>query len=117
MDDIDKLRELVKRDRRYPLEAYLFVLEALDFTLKKIGTRRHVSGRELLEGIKEYARSQFGGLAKMVFDQWKIERTEDFGEIVFNLVNEGLMSKTPQDTKEDFKDGYDFSEVFDINEP
>jgi uncharacterized repeat protein (TIGR04138 family) len=115
MNDLDKLREIVKRDKRYQLEAYIFVLEALEYTLKKIGTRRHVSGKELLEGIKEVAKDRFGGLAKMVFERLGIYTTEDFGEIVFNLVDEGLMTKTEKDSKEDFKNVYNFSEVFDIN--
>lgn len=111
----DPLRDLVRRDHRYALNAYLFVFEALDFTIQRMGENRHVTGQELLVGIRDYAKQQFGYLARMVFPQWGIRATDDFGEIVFNLVNAGLMGKTETDTKEDFKNGYDFEEVFTLD--
>lgn len=113
--NIETLQELVKNDKRYPIQAYFFVFEALDFTIKKIGERRHITGKELLEGIKDYSLQEFGGLAKMVFNQWGIKKTEDFGEIVFSLVEAGLMSRTETDSREDFKDGYNFDEVFSMD--
>jgi len=73
---------------------------------------RHVTGKELLEGIREYALKQFGPLAMFVLNEWGIHRTEDFGEIVFNMVDAGLLLKTKDDKKEDFANGYDFEEVF-----
>lgn len=111
----DPLRDIVKRDGRYAINAYLFVFESLDFTLQKLGARRHVNGQELLIGIRDYAKQQFGYLAQMVFREWGIRSTADFGEIVFNLVDAGLMGKTDTDTREDFKNGYDFSEVFTLD--
>lgn len=106
------IRNVVEKDPRYPFEAYRFLFEALDFTVKKLGEKRHICGRELLEGIRELAVEQFGGLARMVLDGWNVRRTEDFGEMVFNLVDEGLMGKTEQDSKDDFRNGYDFDEAF-----
>ena len=112
----DLLRDLVARDPRYRPDAYRFVFEALDYTLKSRGrTGGHVSGRELLEGIRDFALDQFGGLAGLVFDQWGIRCTGDFGEIVFNLVEAGLMGKTDSDSREDFRNVYEFQVVFRVD--
>lgn len=107
-----EIKKLLERDARYRLEAYRFIFEALEFTLNKIGEKRHVSGQELLQGVREYALQEFGMLAKMVFNRWGVTRTEDFGELVFNLVEAGLMGKTDTDTRADFRDGFDFEEAF-----
>lgn len=80
-----------KADHRYAREAYDFVMEALEHTQVKLEKRRHVSGQELLEGIREYGIQQFGALTRTVFEHWGVRRTGDFGEIVFNLVNTGLL--------------------------
>jgi uncharacterized repeat protein (TIGR04138 family) len=112
----DLLRDLVARDPRYRPDAYRFVFEALDYTLKSIGRQAgHVSGRELLEGIRDCALEQFGGLAGLVLDQWGVRATQDFGEIVFNLVEAGLMGKTETDSREDFRNVYDFRDVFRVD--
>ncbi len=103
---------ILRKDRRYAVEAYRFVFEALDHTIRKLGERRHVSGQELLEGIRDLALELFGPLGKTVFNAWGIHRTEDFGEIVFNLVEAELMSKNDKDTRGDFEDGFDFNAVF-----
>lgn len=112
----DLLRDLVARDPRYRPDAYRFVFESLDYTLKSLErTGGHVSGRELLEGIRDFALDQFGGLAGLVFDQWGVRCTGDFGEIVFNLVEAGLMGKTESDSREDFRDVYEFRDVFRVD--
>jgi uncharacterized repeat protein (TIGR04138 family) len=112
----DVLRDLVAKDPRFRPDAYRFVFEALDYTLKALGREGgHVSGRELLEGIRDFALEQFGGLAGLVFDQWGVRTTADVGEIVFNLVEAGLMGKTKTDSREDFRDVYDFRDVFRID--
>jgi uncharacterized repeat protein (TIGR04138 family) len=72
-----------------------------------------VNGRELLDGIRECAHEQFAPLAKLVLNHWGVERTEDFGEIVFNLVEIGLLNRRPDDTRLDFADGYDFAQAFE----
>lgn len=105
------------KDPRYDRQAYLFVREALDFTQKKIskenrGRIRHVSGQELLEGIRDYALSQFGPMAMMVLQEWGVNACEDFGDIVFNMVDIGLLAKTANDSRADFGGGYDFYEAF-----
>lgn len=109
--------DLVKKDPRYNPDAYFFLVEALDVTVKDIRKNqpdhgRHVTGKELLNGIKEYALDEFGPMAFTVFSEWGIHKTDDFGEIVFNLVEAGRLGKTESDSREDFKGGFDFQEAF-----
>jgi uncharacterized repeat protein (TIGR04138 family) len=117
------VQRIVEKDPRYQRDAYLFIREALAHTQKSlgrtnrdpartIGTERHVSGKELLQGIREYSLAQFGPMTVSLFGQWGIHRTEDFGELVFNLVEHDLLRKTEKDTREDFRGGYDFAEAF-----
>jgi uncharacterized repeat protein (TIGR04138 family) len=111
------LEAITKRDPRYHRSAYLFLREALDFTQKKHSKNskialRHVTGQELLEGVRDYALAQFGPMTMDVFAEWGLKTGEDFGEIVFNLVENGLLSKTEKDSREDFKGGYDFYQAF-----
>ncbi len=126
------LMEVIQRDPRYAYEAYEFLFHALHHTQKMLGReppqpaegetesesqpppadqRHHVSGRELVLGVRELALREFGLMARTVFSQWGIERTDDFGEMVFNLVEAGLMSKTDQDTREDFRAVYDLDQA------
>jgi len=106
------LLDLEHKHGRYRANAYRFTLDAVHFTVQSLGEIRHVSGEELLEGIRRLALTRFGPLAKTVFEQWGIIRTEDFGAIVFQLVDEGLLGKTEQDKLSDFARGYDFTEAF-----
>jgi uncharacterized repeat protein (TIGR04138 family) len=108
---------ILAKDPRYQRDAYLFVKDALDHTQKLVikenkGELRHVSGQELLRGIREYALTQFGPMTQMVFAEWGITCCEDFGEIVFNMVEIGLLGKTETDSREDFANGYDFDDAF-----
>ncbi len=107
------IREIVRKDPRFPPQAYLFLFEALEYTLSRLNTRRHVSGPELLEGVREYALDSFGFLARTVFYEWGITSTEHIGEIVFNLVNADLLMRNENDSLADFRDGFDFEEAFD----
>ena len=106
------IEQLAEQSGKYKKEAYLFVFEALDYTLRKLQERRHVTGRELSYGISAYAKAEYGPMAKTVFEYWGITRTEDFGRIVFDLVEAGLMSKTDSDCIDDFKNIYDFEDEF-----
>ena len=114
----DRIVQVRRRDRRFARNAYEFVLDALDHTMvelgrdEKAGEARHVGGRELLNGIRALAAEQFGPMGSLVFSRWGIRSTEDFGEIVFNLVEAGLLSRRPEDSRFDFADGYDFEEAF-----
>jgi uncharacterized repeat protein (TIGR04138 family) len=102
--------DILRKDPRFPVAAYVFVMDALGYTVHRIGKRRHVSGRELLGGIRDYALDSYGPLARHVFDAWGIRRTVDFGRIVFNLVDNGVLSKTDDDQLEDFADVAGFFE-------
>jgi uncharacterized repeat protein (TIGR04138 family) len=110
--------ELIQaKDPRYQRDAYLFVREALDYTQKNIGKDnkgriRHVTGQELLEGIRDFALAQFGPMTLTVLEEWGIRACSDFGEIVFNMVEIGLLAKTDKDNRTDFAEGYDFFEAF-----
>jgi len=106
------LQEAVAKDPRYKPEAYIFVHDALGHTWARLDERRHVTGRELLEGIKDLALKRYGRMAKAVLNSWGVKTTDDFGAIVFSLVDAGLLSKTEEDRVEDFHDVYDFDEVF-----
>ncbi|MEI6892488.1 MAG: Minf_1886 family protein, partial [Pontiella sp.] len=83
-------------------------------TVKHLDTMRHVSGQELLEGMREYALKEYGPVTKRVLSEWGINECVDFGNIVFNLIDEGLLGKTEEDTLEDFMGGYDFHAAFII---
>jgi len=105
------------KDTRYHRDAYYFVREALDFTQKNVakdarGRVRHVSGQELLAGIREFTLQQFGPMAKTVLEEWGIKSCEDFGEIVFNMIEVEWLAKTAKDSRADFAGGYTFDEAF-----
>jgi len=107
------IRKIVRQDGRYRPQAYYFVFDALDYTITRLRKVRHVTGRELLEGVREYATENFGFLARTVLAEWGVQSTGDFGEIVFNLVEAGLLSRTDNDTRADFVDVFDFGEALD----
>jgi len=108
---------ILAKDPRFQREAYSFVKEALDHTQKAIkkqnrGRVRHVSGQELLEGIREFALAQYGPMAITLLEEWGIHNSRDFGEIVFNMVDVGWLAKTDKDSRADFEGGYDLFEAF-----
>jgi uncharacterized repeat protein (TIGR04138 family) len=118
---------IVQKDRRYAIDAYFFVFEALAYAQKvlKFGAahcddetavpepraERHVTGQELCEALRLFALEQFGYMAKCVLNSWGLYSTGDFGEIVFNLIRAGQMRKTPEDRREDFDDHFDFDSL------
>jgi len=127
------IAQLAKEDKRYKLDAYLFLFEALHFAQEELRmgrdapseplpgetpektenpVGRHVTGQELCEAIRQYALRQYGYMAKTVLNSWGVYSTRDFGEIVYNLIKIGQMRKTPEDRIEDFDDVYDFQTVF-----
>ena len=113
----DAVGQIVKKDPRYDVQAYIFLREALDYSIKllnkpKDGPGRHVSGQELIEGIRQHALQEFGPMAMTVLGAWGIRRCEDFGELVFNLVSAGVLGKTDADRREDFAGGYEFDVAF-----
>ena len=114
----EAVEQIVAKDARYEREAYFFVREALDHTQRMIGKApkkheiRHVSGQELLNGIREYALQQFGPMTLTVLEAWGVKCCEDFGELVFNMVETRLLARTERDSRDDFKNGYDFHAAF-----
>jgi|GEM_PF-98552 len=119
--DFPEIIELIyKEDTRYAKKAYDFVRLGLDYTVKELRKRDpkravksiHVSGPELLQGMRAYALDQFGPLAQTVLSDWGITRCRDFGAIVYNLIEYNVFSKTPDDRLEDFVDLYSFDEAF-----
>ena len=109
----DIIEQIYERDTRYRHEAYLFVMESLSFTQKKYKRYRHVTGEELLEGMKELLLNKFGPMTISVLNHWGIRATEDFGNIVFNLVDNRVLSKTDDDNIDHFRNRYSFEEVFE----
>ena len=119
--DFPEIIDLIyKEDSRYAKRAYDFVRQGLDHTVKEIrkqdpkraGRSFHVSGPELLEGMRVYALEQFGPMARTVLEEWGIKRCHDFGAIVFNLIEYNVFSKTDQDRVEDFSEVYTFEDAF-----
>lgn len=114
---LEIINKICEKDSRYPVEAYLFVRQALDTTVKaldkpKEGPGRHVTGQELLEGIRLFTLQEFGPMSLTVLNTWGISNTDDFGNIVFNLVESGILGSTAEDSKADFSAGYDFDDAF-----
>ena|SRR5437899_10691730 len=120
-----KLAEVVQRNPKYAYEAYEFVFQGLNYAQKLLGRepprekpdqedaeqKYHVSGPEWLEGIRGLALREFGLMARTVFHMWGVERTDDFGEIVFTLIDAGLVSKNSEDRREDFCGVFDLDEA------
>ena len=118
----DELAGVLARDPRYSIHAYAFVFEALEYTKKQkkrvqaktrpkvrqTSKMRHVTGRELCEGVRLLALAQYGLMAMTVLNQWGIRATSDLGEIVFNLIASGDLEKSPSDSLADFNNVYDF---------
>lgn len=114
IDKDERILAVVRRHGRYTADAYAFVFEALEYVLRKRGgPRRHVSGPEIMEGVRALALESFGFLARDVLARWGVTRTDDFGEIVFHLIADDLLQKTADDRKDDFAGLFDFAEVFD----
>ncbi len=114
-----RITELAASDRRYEPEAYHFVFQALDFVLEQDGesrgdqSDRHIAATDLLSGLRDFALAQYGPMARLVLERWGLYATEDFGEIVFGLVDCQLLNKQDSDRKSDFRDGFDFHDAFD----
>ncbi|MEX2582627.1 MAG: Minf_1886 family protein [Gemmatimonadota bacterium] len=111
---IDRLR------RRYPSyheTAYLFILSSLHFTIERLGEPRHITGNELAEGCRDLALQRWGLMARSVLEYWGISGTRDLGEIVFALVDLGVLVKQDDDTIDSFDEVFDFEEVFETSYP
>jgi uncharacterized repeat protein (TIGR04138 family) len=110
------LEKILKRDKRYHRDAYLFLRDALEHTRKQLGKDKkgpkHVSVQELLNGIREYALEQYGPMAITLFEEWGVVSCQDFGEIVFIMVEYNVLAKTERDSRADFENAYTFDDAF-----
>ncbi|MBI4410682.1 MAG: hypothetical protein HY561_13300 [Gemmatimonadetes bacterium] len=111
---MDRLRE---RHPRFHETCYFFVLSALHYVLERLPEPRHISGRELAEGVRDLAIERFGPMARTVLEYWGVQSTADLGEMVFALVDAGILLKQEGDAPEDFRDVFDFEEAFERNYP
>ena len=138
-EEIYALHRLLRRDTRYPLDAYVFVREALSYASNVLNlgsesppmeqevqldlespheeleplTERHLTGQELCDAIRLYALNEFGFMARLVLEKWGITKTQHFGDIVYNMIEVGLMKKSPKDSRSHFDDVYEFADVFE----
>lgn len=110
---LSKIEKILVRHSQYKLEAYHFLLAALHHTVSQLSKPRHVSGKELLGGIRDFALEQYGPMSRTVLNYWGIHETVDFGRIVFALVEANILRKQPEDKLEDFENIFDFKDAFD----
>ena len=111
------LQDLQDRNPRFHGKAYLFLLSSLHFVLEEMEEPRHISGPELAHGVRKLALSKYGPMARTVLEHWGIHCTDDLGEIVFAMVDGGVLTKRDEDRMEDFRNLYDFEEVFERDYP
>ncbi len=109
----ESIEKMVARDRRYPASAYLLVFEGLEHALALLPVRRHVAPAELLDGIRHRSLENWGMLARVVLESWNVQSAGDVGDMVFNLVEAGLLVASDEDTRADFEDALDFDRAFD----
>jgi uncharacterized repeat protein (TIGR04138 family) len=111
---MDRIRA---REPRYREGAYLFVLAALEYSQSRLTDRRHISGAELAAAVRELAIARFGVTARLVLEHWGVSSTSDIGDIVFTLVDLGMLLSQPNDTREEFFGLFDFAEAFEREYP
>ena len=100
------------RESRFDERAYLFVLGALEFCQQRLDERRHISGRELALACRDLALEKFGVMAGLVLEHWGVRSSADLGDVVFTLVDLGLLMSQPTDSREEFADVFDFDQAF-----
>lgn len=112
----ETIGKIIKNDPRYTPEAYEFMSNAVAFTAHKLKrlskVNRHITGKELLEGVKDYALQEFGPMSGEILKSWGLKDSLSIGHVVFNMVDNKLLGKNDRDSIEDFKDGFDFDETF-----
>lgn len=110
------VENILERDKRFDGGAYFLLKDALDFTLKRnreeSGEERHVSGKELIFGFRDFALQEFGPMSHTLLGEWGVRTCADVGDMVFQLIEEGMFGKQDSDTREDFHNHYDFDEAF-----
>jgi len=101
------------REKRFTEHAYLFVLSALEYCQARLTDRRHINGRELSLGCRDLALERYGVLARLVLEHWGVRCTADLGDVVFTLVDLGLLISLPNDSRDEFAEVFDFEEAFE----
>jgi uncharacterized repeat protein (TIGR04138 family) len=105
------IANVARRRGEFRAEAYFFTLDALHSSVEELSVRRHLSGPELLQGVVRLANERFGGEAAEILNGWGISSTRDFGVIVYDLIEAGILSKTDDDQLEDFEEVFDLSDA------
>ncbi|MCG3178993.1 MAG: hypothetical protein BIFFINMI_01323 [Phycisphaerae bacterium] len=119
MPEQKSIEDILLANGHYPPEAFAFVQRGLAWTVEQLGRsekpegERHVSGQELSRGLCNFALHEWGLLARTVLESWNVRRTDDFGKIVFYLIENSLMQKQPEDSIEDFHAVYEFLPAMD----
>jgi uncharacterized repeat protein (TIGR04138 family) len=113
-DDLDRLEE---RHPQFDARAYGFVLRALDVVIRSLADARHISGRELSAGVRDLALEEFGILARSVLEHWGVRSSDDIGQVVFAMIDQGILVRDEGDELGDFSDAFDFVEAFEVNYP
>jgi uncharacterized repeat protein (TIGR04138 family) len=108
---------ILLKEKRFHEQAYLFLLAALEYCQARLPERRHISGRELAEAFRDLARERYGVMARMVLEHWGIRTSDDIGDVVFTLVDLGLLVTAPGDTRDDFVGVFDFADAFEADYP
>ena len=111
---MDRIRA---REPRFHEGAYLFVLSALEYSQARLAERRHICGRELARACRDLALERYGVMARLVLEHWGVRSTADIGDIVFTLVDLGLLISQPNDTREEFVGVFDFDQEFEREYP
>lgn len=135
-DDSFSIYQVVNQDPRYPVEAYWFIRDALAYAADsmELGSQtygdpecdletathrarreRHLSGQQYCEAIRRYALNQYGYMSKVVLNNWNMDTTSCFGDIVFNMISVGILKKSSRDKRSHFDDVYQFNEVFEAD--
>lgn len=105
------------RESRFDERAYLFVLGALEYCQSRLTERRHITGKELSIACRDLALERYGVMAGSVLEHWGVRTSGDLGDIVFTLVDLGLLISQPGDTREDFVEVFDFGQAFEREYP
>jgi uncharacterized repeat protein (TIGR04138 family) len=118
-DKPKSMEEVILTDGRYPPDAYNFLHDGLSRAVRQVhgiemgqGEQKHVTGQEICFALRELAAERWGMLAETVLAKWNISRTDDFGNMVYLLIENGLMRKTDADSIDDFHAVYDFVRAF-----
>jgi uncharacterized repeat protein (TIGR04138 family) len=116
LDFAEAVAVLTDADPRYHADAYFFLRDGLDLAVKlrkrHLGESGHVTGQQLCDGLRQFAIKSFGPMAPVVFEYWGICKTDDFGEMVWSLIELGVFGRTENDSREDFRNVYSFHEAF-----